>query len=247
MPTPRMCILARSLLPWTTVVRAILPRVAPTLLAGWLGISLAQAQPAPTAAPGAVPAAEPSPSEPGFITDLFAPSRTNLLGDIGGLRTALGTIGVTLQLQDINEVFGNVTGGVQRGADYDGLTTVTIELDTQKAFKLPGGTFHLSAMNIRGNSLSADNLHNLQTISGISADPTTRLWEIWYQQAFYDDAFDLKLGQQSLDQEFITSQGSALFLNTMMGWPMLPSADMYAGGPAYPLSSLGVRLRAQPG
>lgn len=27
---------------------------------------------------------------------------------------------------------------------------------------------------------------------------------------------------------------------------MLPSADLYAGGPAYPLSSLGVRLRAQP-
>ena len=32
----------------------------------------------------------------------------------------------------------------------------------------------------------------------------------------------------------------------MMGWPMVPSADLYAGGPAYPLSSLGVRLRAQP-
>ena len=57
----------------------------------------------------------------------------------------------------------------------------------------------------------------------------------------------MKLGQQSLDQEFMTSQGSGLFLNTMMGWPMLPSADLYAGGPAYPLSSLGVRLRAQPG
>ncbi len=31
-----------------------------------------------------------------------------------------------------------------------------------------------------------------------------------------------------------------------MGWPMVPSADLYAGGPAYPLSSLGVRLRGQP-
>ena len=28
---------------------------------------------------------------------------------------------------------------------------------------------------------------------------------------------------------------------------MLPAADLYAGGPAYPLSSLGVRLRVQPG
>ena len=31
-----------------------------------------------------------------------------------------------------------------------------------------------------------------------------------------------------------------------MGWPMVPSTDLYAGGPAYPLSSLGVRLRAHP-
>ena len=30
----------------------------------------------------------------------------------------------------------------------------------------------------------------------------------------------------------------------MMGWPVIPSYDLYAGGPAYPLSSLGVRLRA---
>jgi porin len=45
----------------------------------------------------------------------------------------------------------------------------------------------------------------------------------------------------------MTSQGSGLFLNTMMGWPMVPSADLFAGGPAYPLSSLGIRLRAQAG
>ena len=73
------------------------------------------------------------------------------------------------------------------------------------------------------------------------------MWEVWFQQSFLDGKFDVKLGQQSIDQEFMTSQGSGLFLNTMMGWPMLPSADLYAGGPAYPLSSLGVRLRAQPG
>ncbi len=89
-------------------------------------------------------------------------------------------------------------------------------------------------------------LDNLQTVSGISAAPTTRLWEIWYQQAFADGKYDVRLGQQSVDQEFMVSQGSALYLNTMMGWPMIPSADLYAGGPAFPLSSLGVRFRAQP-
>jgi porin len=57
----------------------------------------------------------------------------------------------------------------------------------------------------------------------------------------------VKVGQQSLDQEFIVSSGALYFVNTMMGWPMLPSADLYAGGPAYPLSSLGARARGQTG
>ena len=31
----------------------------------------------------------------------------------------------------------------------------------------------------------------------------------------------------------------------MMGWPMLPTADLPGGGPDYPLAGLGVRARAQ--
>jgi len=172
--------------------------------------------------------------------------RPNLLGDIGGLRSMLGRAGVTMTLTDQNEVFGNTTGGLKQGATYDGLTTLTLQLDTQKAFGWEGGTFNISGLQIRGRNFSQYYLGNLQTASGIAASPTTRLWEIWVQQALLDGKFDVKLGQQSLDQEFMTSTGSAVFLNTMMGWPMLPSADLYAGGPAYPLSSLGVRFRGQP-
>ncbi|HEY1789932.1 MAG TPA: carbohydrate porin, partial [Verrucomicrobiae bacterium] len=48
------------------------------------------------------------------------------------------------------------------------------------------------------------------------------------------------------DQEFMVSQEALLFVNTMFGWPALPSYDMPGGGPAYPLSALGVRLRGRP-
>ena len=142
-------------------------------------------------------------------------------------------------------MFGNVTGGIKTGAAYDGVTLMSIGLDTQAAFGWQGGTFNVSACNIRGRSLSADNLLVVQTASGIEAAATTRLWEVWYQQAF------LGTGRREARpaeprSEFIASQGSPLFLNTVMGWPMVPSADLYAGGPAYPLSSLGVRLRVRP-
>ena len=83
-------------------------------------------------------------------------------------------------------MFGNVTGGTHRGAAYDGLTLMSLGLDTGKAFGWEGGTFNVSAFQIHGRNLSADNLQTLQTASGIEAQRSTRLWELWYQQSFLD-------------------------------------------------------------
>jgi porin len=181
----------------------------------------------------------------GFLNGI---SRSDyLLGDMWGLRTALSKLGVTFALEETSEVLGNVTGGAQRGAAYDGLTQIIVQLDTQRAFGWHGGTLNVSALQIHGTNLSANNLLTLQTASGIEADRSTRLWELWYQQKFLDeDRLDLKVGQQSLDQEFMVSQNASYFMNTMFGWPMVPSTDLPGGGPAYPLSALGVRLRAHP-
>ncbi len=216
---------------------------------GSFAIACAAAQEANTAstAQGANASGQDgAPAEPGFLTGLFAPSRTTLLGDMGGLRSALGNYGVTFGLVDTNEVFGNATGGIKQGANYGGLTLMSLGLDTQKAFGLEGGTVNISAFQIRGRDLSATNLLSLQIYSNIAALPSTRFWEIWYQQVFFGGKMDVKVGQQSIDQEFLVSQASSSFINTMMGWPMLPSGDMYGGGPAYPLSSAGVRLRGKP-
>ena len=182
----------------------------------------------------------PAPPAPPSFWD-----RPNLLGDLGGLRPALDDVGATFSLTEVSEVLGNVTGGVRRGFAYDGLTTASLKLDTGKALHWSGGTFFASALQIHGRDLSADNLLTIQTASGIEADRATRLWELWLQQEL-PAGLDVKIGQQSLDQEFITSSYAASYVNPAMGWPALPSVDLYAGGPAYPLSSLGVRLRAKP-
>ena len=166
---------------------------------------------------------------------------------MGGLRPFLSKYGLSLSILETSEVLGNVSGGVKQGFDYDGLTQMILQLDTERAFDLYGGTFNVSGLQIHGRNLSADNLDTLQTASGIEADRSTRLWELWYQQKFLEeDRLDVKIGQQSLDQEFMVSQNALLFVNTMFGWPMLPSADMPGGGPAYPLSAPGVRVRMRP-
>ena len=181
----------------------------------------------------------------GFTTGLSR--RDSLLGDFLGIRSFLSQYGISFALLETSEVLGNVTGGTKRGFDYDGLTQMAVQLETERAFGWHGGLFNASALQIHGRNLSTDNLSSLQTASGIESDRATRLWELWYQQKFLDDdRMDIKIGQQSLDQEFIVSQNALLFVNTMFGWPMLPSADLPGGGPAYPLSALGVRLRARP-
>ena len=170
-----------------------------------------------------------------------------LLGDMWGLRSNLSKNGMTLSVQETSEYLGNTSGGTKQGFEYDGLTQAVLQLNTQRAFGHYGGLFNISALQIHGKNLSTDNLQTLQTASGIEADRATRLWEVWYDQKFLEeDRLDIKVGQQSMDQEFMVSSNALMFVNTMFGWPMLPSADLPGGGPAYPLSALGARLSARP-
>ncbi|RQQ56872.1 carbohydrate porin [Burkholderia stagnalis] len=197
-----------------------------------LGAGAAVAQDAPAADPAA-PAAD----------SLW--TRDTLLGDIGGIRPWLGKYGVTFGLTESSELLANLRGGLDRGVAYHGLTTMTLGVDTDKAFGRKGGSFNASALQIHGRQFSPNYLGTLNTASGIEAESTTRLWELWYQQSLLDERVDVRVGQQAIDQEFMTSAYSAAFINTMFGWPALPSYDLPSGGPAYPLSALGVRVRAK--
>jgi porin len=179
-------------------------------------------------------------------TDTSLWTRSTLLGSIAGLRPALAADGVTVTGTDTETLLGSVAGGIKQGATMQGLTTVTLQVDTGKAFNIPNGTFNVSALQIHGRSLSPYYLGTLQSANGTEADDATRLWELWYDQGFDHGRADFKIGQQSIDSEFMVSKYSALFVNTMAGWPLVPSDDLYAGGPAYPLSSLGGRFQFKP-
>jgi porin len=245
-----------------TFVRSVLPvkasgpasltasACAATLLALLLGHaasahaqSAGNDQPATVSPAGAAAKADADAGAADAPTGLW--DRSNLLGDMGGLRTLLGAHGVTFNLQETSELYGNFSGGTKRGAAYDGATQFGLAVDTEKAIGLKGGQFFVDALQIHGHGITASNLSALQSVSGVEAEAATRLWELWYQQSF-GDRVDVKIGQQSLDQEFIVSQYAATFANATFGWPVLPAADLPAGGPAYPLSSLGVRLRIKP-
>jgi porin len=99
-------------------------------------------------------------------------------------------------------------------------------------------------LHIWGGDLTLTNLLSFWGGTYIESEAAVRLWELWYQQKF-SDKFDIKIGEQSLDQEFVASQDASYLLYLVNGWPLLPTLNLPGGGPAYPLAGLGVRGRAQ--
>lgn len=169
-----------------------------------------------------------------------------LTGDWGGARTKLEEKGVTFGATYIGETMGNVSGGIERSAVYAGRLQLDLTLDFEKLAGLKGASFYVSAYEIHGKDLSAGSIGNLMTVSNIEAYDTFRLFNLWYQQEFFDGKFALRFGQLAADDEFIISEYGGLFLNGTFGWPTLVSANLPSGGPGYPLATPAVMARFAP-
>jgi porin len=166
-------------------------------------------------------------------------------GDPGGVRKWLAERGVIYGAIYHGEIFGNASGGIGRGAVFEGKLETYVNVEFEKLVGWRGLTLFSSAFQIHGTGgLRRDNLLNLVTVSNIEALPSTRLSEIWLEQTFLNDKLSVRFGQLAADAEFFISYPSGLFINS--GWPTITAANLPSGGPAYPLATPGIRLKAEP-
>jgi len=63
-----------------------------------------------------------------------SPYDSSLLGDLRGIRPAIGEYGLTFGLSETSEILGNPTGSIRQGAIYEGLTDANLKFDLQKHF-----------------------------------------------------------------------------------------------------------------
>jgi porin len=124
---------------------------------------------------------------------------------------------------------------------YEGLTDVSLAYDFRPQFHWRGN-FFVRAYQIHGRGLTANYMDNLNTVSGIEATATARLFELWYEQHI-GDWLRIRIGQQSAGQEFLVTTAAKPFINSAFGWPTLPDTDLPSGGPSYPLATPAVRFR----
>ena len=169
--------------------------------------------------------------------------------DVFGFRPKLEDHGVSLSAQLVNDMLWNTTGGISAGGADNGLLQFGTEIDTKKAFGLPGGTFKNTWYWLYGRSPS-NLVGDVNAVSGITGNPSFRCYELWYEQnlAFFetDDALSLRAGLLGLDAEFCISDQALLFLNGTFGLPALMTQNLVNSGPQYPMATPGVRLALHP-
>jgi|SoiMethySBSTD1v2_1073268.scaffolds.fasta_scaffold69354_2 porin len=165
--------------------------------------------------------------------------------DVAGMRKALAENGIGIGGFYAAETFANPVGGFKQGATHDGVLELHRDGDLKKWGFWKGLCFHVNGFQIHGQSITADNVGSLATISSLEATPATRLYELWLEQSMFNEHLRVRFGQLVADGDFFVIEGGDYFLNAW-GWPSITSADLPSGGPGYPLATPGVRVILSP-
>jgi porin len=185
-------------------------------------------------------------SRPSANLDTSIQDQLGADGDPFGLRAFLKARGITYSLTYIGEGLGNATGGLRRRAILEGLLDLEIDADLGPLLGWQGASLHTNLFQIHGAGLSRGTVDNLVTVSGIEALPSSRLYELSFEQKLFDDRFSVRFGQLAADTEFAVTQTGTVFVNSTFGWPNNMAVVIPSGGPIYPLAVPGIRAKVVP-
>ena len=174
-----------------------------------------------------------------------------LLGDWGGVRSALWDEGVQVKLLLISDPYGNPMGGKARAFTGYNMFSADLKVDTGKALGIQGGEFHVGFSTNFGTQLSQDVVGNTFPIqSSDVAPPGPRLTTLSYSQTLFQDSLNLRIGRLSIDslygEEFAASRYFRQF--TSVAFNAIPFAIFYnaPGALGYPATTWGARARYAP-
>jgi porin len=161
---------------------------------------------------------------------------------LGLLPNPFQKYGIKFAATYIGESLGNLSGGLKRGAIYEGRLNLAVDVDLQKLAGADQLTFHANIFQIHGGGLSRGSLQNLFVVSGIEALPSTRLYEAYFEKQWGNKRVSVKAGQLAADSEFFNTKYTDVLTNASMGWPAITSTNLPSGGPSPPLAAVGTRV-----
>lgn len=141
------------------------------------------------------------------------------------------------------EIVSNQRGGLRRGEQYLDNVDVTLAIDGERLWGVPGLSLFAYGLHNRGSDFSGTYSGDSFTISNIDTSGATRLYEAWVDWRFGPDAnHSVRAGLYDLNSEFDSSETRGLFINSVFGVGH-DLAQSGANGPSiFPVTSLGARL-----
>jgi porin len=146
----------------------------------WVVLALAMAVCTPVVA-----TAQPYDVPPTWGGDFW--SRPRLTGDWFGFRDEMGKRGVVVDIDFLQILQGNATGGRDTGVSYGGTADYTLNVDTGKLGLWPGGFFKVYAMSGFGDSENSDaGVISAVNMAALLPEPntSTALMNLTYMQFF---------------------------------------------------------------
>ncbi len=168
-----------------------------------------------------------------------------LTGNWSGLREKLSGRGVDITSTYVIDLLTNVAGGVREHRfRYDSSWGLDINVDLEKAYGLNGLQFHVSGLWRQGKNLAGD-IGNRFPPSSIYGSEQVRLYNLYLEQAMFNNKVSLKAGRLGTGDDFAQSPLYWTFLtNSIDGCPInLPINFFFT---VYPTATWGARLKLSP-
>lgn len=163
-----------------------------------------------------------------------------VLGDLGGARTWLEERGISVGAENVLEYSEVLTGGIEQQDSFRNLFTFGLEVDTEAALSLSGGTIFLQYLSVTAENGGSADSGDLQVYSNLENERSLDvIYELWYEQTLFDDTLRLKVGKVDANGEFANvgarrsfaaagelTNSSAGFQPTIFVLPSYPNSAM---------------------
>lgn len=167
-----------------------------------------------------------------------------LTGDWGGRRTAMYDAGYDWEIFYKLDLLGKVSPSGNKVYGLDNLD-IKLALDGEKIAGINGSSALLYVLSNRGGKPVAQGNHSagLDNIETPENANTTKLYQAWLQQLFFDGRLSVLAGLYDLNSEFYVSEPASLFIQSVYGIGA-ELADTGKNGPSiFPTTSMALRTK----
>ncbi len=142
------------------------------------------------------------------------------------------------------DYFYNTQGGLHTGDSAMGLFDFGAEINLEDALGWEGATFVISVIGGHGSDLSARYVGDFGIVSNLYTDTNSNIYHLYFQQEVGTGDSFFRIGQFAIDDDFMVSDASSLFISSPLAPFNTQSGNM--PGPIFPLTAPGALYHYAP-